>query len=142
MKDYPQNTKEWADEAYFAMKAAWDVITQNNPFPNDAKKETLVDLAVTMTCDNRDISDPKFIAHAQDYAKSQFLVDYESRNPLDKINFSLCFILAYFDAHQSLSLIKEDVAESALTLLRNNYDLSYAGNIQSNVLSINYSSKM
>ena len=141
MKDYPQNTKQWADEAYFAMKTAWDVITQDNPFPNDTQKEKLIDLAVTMTCDNRDISDPKFIAHAQDYAKSEFMVDYDSRNPIEKVNFTLCFLLAYFDAHQALSMITEDVAKSAMTLLRNNYDLSYAGNIQSNVLSINFSSK-
>lgn len=141
MKDYPQNTQQWADEAYFAMKAAWDVITEHNPLPNDTQKEKLIDLAVTMACDNRDIDDPKFIAHALDYVKSEFQVDYDSRNPLDKINFTLCFLLAYFDAHQSLTMITEEVAESAMTQLKNNYDLSYAGHTQSNILSINFSSK-
>ncbi len=141
MKEYPQNTKQWADEAYESMKVAWEVITQSNPFPNDTQKEKLIELAATMTCTNRDISEPKFIAHAVDYVKSEYMVDYDSRNPLIKINFTLCFLIAYFDAHQALTMIEEDASKSAITFLRNNYDLSYAGNLQSNILSVNFTSK-
>ena len=141
MKDYPQNKQQWAEEAYQAMLAAWDVLTQGNPFPTEKQKEKLIEIAVSMACDNRDISDPTFVAHAQDFANDEFMGDYETQDIVEKINFSLCFILAYFDAHLALTMITKEVAGDAITLLRSNYDLTYAGKNQTNVLSINYFEK-
>jgi len=142
LKDYPQNTQQWADEAYQTLHDGWDQLTQNNPFPSETQKQNLVEIAVNMACDNREIDDAKFIQYAQDYAKESFLSDYNSRDLMTEINYSLCFILAYFDAHISLSMITEALANEVISHIRNNYDLTYAGKNQTNVLSINYSKKM
>lgn len=139
--DYPQNTQQWAEEAFEAMHVAWDHLTENNPFPTDKQKQELVEMAVDMACENRDVNDAEYIQHAQGHAKESFLSDYDSRDVMTKINYSLCFVLAYFDAHLSLSMITDEQANEAITQLRNNYDLSYAGKNQNNVLSVNFSKK-
>ncbi len=142
MKDYPQNTDQWAQEAYQAMVAAWDLLTQGNPFLTENQKEKLIEIAVSRACENRDINDATFVAHAQDYAKDEFLVDFNSRELTVKVNFSLCFLLAYFDAHLALSMIPKEDADDSIEKLRSNYDLSYAGKAQTNVFSISYSGKI
>jgi len=141
MKDYPQNTKEWSKEAYQALIPAWDQLKQNNPFPSEKQKENLIEIATEMACANRDINDSKFKQHAHDYVKKVFMGDYNSRDIEEKINFSLCFVLAYFDAHLSLSMITQDVVDDAIKLLKKDFDLSYKGKQQSNVFTINYSGK-
>lgn len=141
MKDYPQNTIEWAEESYQAMVSAWYVLTQKYSFPTEEQKEELIELAVSMACENRDISDTTFLAHAHDYAKDGFMQDYENRDVVAKINFSLCYLLAYFDAHLALSMITQEQADDAVAHLRSHYDLSYAGKNQTNVLSVNYFEK-
>ncbi|KAG1694757.1 L-cystine-binding protein FliY [Nymphon striatum] len=125
MKSYPQNTKEWSKEAYQALIPAWEQLKANNPFPSEKQKEKLIEIATEMACANRDIKDPSFIKHAHEYVREVFLEDYNSRDVDEKINFSLCFILAYFDAHLSLSMITEDVAKKAIRMTQNNYDMSY-----------------
>ncbi|WP_299875964.1 hypothetical protein [uncultured Cocleimonas sp.] len=142
MKSYPQNNKQWADEAYQALILAWDELKQNNPFPSDKQKEQLIEIATVKACENRDIQDSNFIKHAQASVKESFLDDYNSRDIDEKINFSLCFALAYFDAHLSLSMIQENVAKDVTKLLMQEYDMSYEGKVQSNVFTINYSGKV
>ncbi len=141
MKDYPQNTNQWAQEAYQALIPAWDQLMHNNPFPSEKQKEQLIEIATEMACENRDINDPKFIKHAHDYVREVFMGDYNSRDIDEKINFSLCFVLAYFDALLSLSMTTEDVAKDAIRILRQDYDMSYEGKVQTNVFTINYSGK-
>lgn len=141
MKNYPQNVQQWSDEAYQSMKDAWDELTRFNPFPSESNKEKLIKIAVTTACNNRDISDDTFIKHAQEYANEAYMIDYVKRDVVVKIDFSLCYLLAYFDAHLSLALISQELADDSLANLRSHYDLSYAGNTQDNVLSINYSKK-
>ena len=142
MKDYPQSIDQWAEEAYRSMVSAWDLLTQGNPFPTENQKEKLIEIAVTLACENRDISDVTFIAHAQEYAKDEFMVDFNSRDITSKINFSLCFLLAYFDAHLALTMIKQEEADDAIAKLRSSFDLAYTGKNQSNVFTINYSGKV
>lgn len=141
MKDYPQNSQEWAEEAHQAMTSTWDELTRFTPFPSESQKEKLIPMAVTIACENRDITDSTFVAHAHDYAKEEFMVDYNSRDIGAVIDFSLCFLLAYFDAHLALSMLPQEIADDAMAILRSQYDLSYAGKNQTNVLSINYFGK-
>ncbi len=141
MKDYPQNKDQWANEAYLSMKLAWAVLTQTNPVPSESQKQELISMAANLACENRDIQDSSFIAHAKQYAMDEFMVDYESRDILQEINFSLCFVLAYFDAHLSLSMITEDEAKEAISHTKANYDLSYTAERKSNVFSIDFSNK-
>ena len=141
MKNYPQNTSEWVNEAYQALIIAWDELKQNNPFPSEKQKEKLIEIATVKACENRNIKDVNFIKHAQDYVKEIYLRDYNSRDTDEKINFSLCFVLAYFDAHLSLSMIKAKVVDEAIIMLVQDYDLSYEGKVQTNVFTINYSGK-
>lgn len=142
MKDYPQNTEQWAQEAYQALLEAWDLLTKGNPFPTENQKEKLIEIAVSMACENRDISDATFVAHAHDYAKDEFMGDFNSRELTTKINFSLCFLLAFFDAHQALSMISKEDSDYAIAYLRSNFDLTYTGKNQVSLLSINYSGKV
>ncbi len=141
MKNYPQNKKEWADEAYQALTMAWDELKQTNPFPSEKQKEKLIEIATLKACENRDILDENFIKHAQDYVRVAFLADYNSRDKDEKIDFSLCFALAYFDAHLSLSMIQEKVVENVIIKLVQDYDMSYEGKPQTNIFTINYSGK-
>ncbi|MEH6455953.1 MAG: hypothetical protein V7749_06505 [Cocleimonas sp.] len=142
MKDYPQNTEQWAQEAYQALLNGWDLLTEGNPFPTENQKERLIEIAVSMACDNREVVDSAFVAHAQDYAKDEFMGDFNSRELTTKINFSLCFLLAYFDAHSALSMISKEDADYAMAYLRSNFDLAYVGKDQASLLSINYSGKI
>ena len=141
MKEYPQNAKQWAQEAFDSLVPAWNQLQQNNPFPSEKHKENLVEIAAEMACVNRGIDDPKFKKHALDYAKEVFLGDYNSRDIDAKINFSLCFVLAYFDAHLSLSMITQDIVKDVVSILKHDFDLSYEGKKQSNVFDINYTGK-
>lgn len=141
MKDYPQNIQEWSDEAYQSMKESWDELTRFNPLPSEYQKESLIKMAVTSACINRDITDTTFVKHAQEYVQEEFEIDYESRDIVAKIDFSLCYLLAYFDAHLSLALMLQEIADDSMANLRSNYDLSYSGKTQNNVLSINFSQK-
>jgi len=141
MKDYPQNAKQWAQEAYQALIPAWDQLKHKNPFPSEKQKERLIEIATEMACVNRDIDDPKFIKHAHDYVREVFMADYNTRDIDEKINFSLCFVLAYLDAHLSLGMITEDVAKDVIKMLRIDYDMSYEGKVQTNVFTIDYSGK-
>lgn len=141
MKDYPQNTQQWAQEAYDSLESAWASITQGNPFPTETQKRKLIEIAASMACENRDINDLAFIEHAQNYALEEFMIDFNSRDLIEKINFSLCFLLAYFDAHLSLSMIKKDDITEIISYLKTHFTLDYEVKAQNNVLSINYSSK-
>ena len=141
MKDYPQNKEQWANEAYAALKLAWAVLTQTNPSPNNEKKKELITIAASLACENRDITDTSYIDHAKQYAMDEFLVDYLSRDLIEEINFSLCFVFAYFDAHESLSMITEDESKEALSHLKSNFDLSYTGQPKNNVFSIDFANK-
>lgn len=141
MKDYPQNDAQWANEAYQSLKLAWAVLTQTNPYPNNDQKQQLVTIAASLACENRDIKDDSYIKHAQEYAMNEFLVDYNSRELIQEINFSLCFVLAYFDAHFSLSMITEEESKQAISYLKSHFDLSYTGQAKNNVFSINFSNK-
>ena len=142
MKNYPQNIDQWSQEAYQSMISAWDLLTKGNPFPTENQKEKLIEKAVSMACENRDISDATFITHAQDYANAEFLADYNSRELTTKVNFSLCFLLAYFDAHLALSMITKEDAKGAMVKLKNNFDLSYIGKAQTNAFTVSYTGKI
>ena len=61
---------------------------------------------------------------------------------MQKINFSLCFVLAYFDAHLSLSMITDDEAKEAISHLKSNFDLSYTGQTENNLFSVDFSKKI
>ena len=141
MKNYPQSIQEWTDESYQAMTTAWDELTRFSPFPSESQKEKLIETAVLSALENRDITDTTFITHAKEFAQEEFMIDYESRDLVAKVDFSLCFLLAYFDAHLSLSLVTQEIADDAIANLRSNYNLSYSGKTQNNVLSVNYSLK-
>ena len=141
MRDYPQNTHQWAEEAFHALVPAWDYLLENNPFPSEKQKEKLIELATEMACENRDINDKKFKKHAHEYVDEVFQNDLKHRDIDQKINFSLCFVLAYFDAHLSLSMITQEAADDVIALLKKDYDLSYEGKTQSNVFNINYTGK-
>lgn len=139
MKDYPQNKEQWANEAYQSLRTAWAVLLQRNPHPNEQQKQQLIEIAATLACENRDINDASYIEHAKKYAMDDFMVDYNSRDMIQEINFSLCFVLAYFDSHLSLSMITEDEAKEAISYLKSNFDLSYTGQAKNNVFSVDFS---
>lgn len=139
MKDYPQNKEQWANEAYQSLRTAWAVLLQRNPHPNEQQKQQLIEIAATLACENRDINDTSYIEHAKKYALDDFMVDYNSRDMIQEINFSLCFVLAYFDSHLSLSMITEDEAKEAISYLKSNFDLSYTGQAKNNVFSVDFS---
>ena len=141
MKDYPQTVEDWCNEAYQAMKESWDEITRFNPQPSESQKQGLITMATTSACINRDISDPVFVKHAQEYAQEAFDIDYASRDLTASIDFSLCYLLAYFDSHLALNLVTQDIVDDSIAHLRTQYDLSYNGKTQNNVLSINFSQK-
>jgi len=141
MKDYPQNKEQWANEAYQSLRTAWAILTQTNPHPSEEKKQQLIEIAATLMCENRDIDNDSYIEHAKKYAMDEFLVDYNSRDLIQEINFSLCFVLAYFDSHLSLSMMSEDEAREAIDYLKANFDLSHTGQAKSNVLSVDFSFK-
>ncbi len=141
MKDYPQNKEQWANEAYQALKTAWAILSQSIPHPNEQQKQQLIDISATLACENRDIQDASYIEHAKKYAMDEFMVDYNSRDLIQEINFSLCFVLAYFDSHLSLSMITEDEAKEAISHLKSNFDLSYSGQAKSNVFSVDFKKK-
>lgn len=142
MKDYPQNKEQWANEAYQSLKIAWAVlISQTNPFPNETQKQKLIEIAATLACENRNIDDSSYLEHAKQHAMDEFMVDYNSRDLIQEINFSLCFVLAYFDAHLSLSMISEDEAKDSISHLKSNFDLSYTGQPKNNIFSIDFSNQ-
>jgi len=141
MKDYPQNKEQWANEAYQSLRTAWAILLQKNPHPNEQQKQKLIEISATLACENRDINDASYIEHAKKYTMDEFMVDYNSRDIIQEINFSLCFALAYFDAHLSLSMISEDEAKEAISYLKSNFDLSYTGQAKNNVFSVDFSKK-
>lgn len=141
MKDYPQNPQQWADEAYQSMRLAWTVLTQQTPFPSETQKQALIDMAANHACENRDIHDTSYIEHARTAAKDNFMADFNSRDVLQEINFALCYVLAYFDAHLSLSMITDNEADAALQRLKTDFDLRLPEAQQNNVFSMNYTAK-
>jgi len=141
MRDYPQNIEQWANEAFLSMNLAWTVLTQTTPFPNIEQKKQLIELAANFACENRDIKDESFIEHARKYSMNEFKVDFESRDLIQEINFALCYVLAYFDAHLSLSMITDEEAQDAISYMKSNYDLSYPEKPQNNVFSVDFSNK-
>lgn len=124
-KKLPRKAKQWAREAYSSMELAWEIFAEQYENPTPQEKYELLSLAAPIAAINRGMTKNKHkIDEATQTVIDEFLLDI-GKNPDEPVVVTQAFLFAYMDAHLSLKLISEKMANETIEHLFANFDVDY-----------------
>ena len=123
MKKQPRKIKHWSEEAYGALGAAWAMLREEHGQLTEENKLELLNFGPALAALNRGIKDKKVVSDAFTFAMSHAVEDMQNREEDEPVQFSILFLLSYFDAHVSFGIIGERKMDEIMDYLTKNYDV-------------------
>jgi len=123
MKKEPRKVKQWADEAFEALEAAWVMLRDEYPVPSEVEKVQIVRFAPAIAALNRGISNKKEIREAYDFIYARTAETLGNKHEDVPIPFSILFLLGYLDSHISFGVLSEKKVDGVMEYLSQNYDI-------------------
>ena len=124
MKKLPRKVKHWAAESFESLEKALILFREEFPSPSEEEKLSLLSYAVPFAGLNRGITDKARIGKANDYVLASLASDMKHQEPDEGMSHSICFLIAYTDAHISFGIFKESKAEDVMEYLSANYEIN------------------
>ena len=124
MKKLPRKTKHWASEAFEALEQALQLFSNEFPRPTDDEKMSLVSFAVPLAAMHRGIDDNRKIEQANEQVLAKLATDMQAARVDEDIAHSICFLIAYMDAHVSFGHISEKKVDDIMLYLSDHYEIN------------------
>jgi len=124
MKKLPKKSKQWARECYESLEKAIVLFREEYPDPSEEDKLELISFAVPFAAMNRGVSDKKRVELANEYVLERLSVDFGNREKGEPTHHSICFLLAYIDAHIALGYLNEMKGDDIMEELAEYYEIS------------------
>jgi hypothetical protein len=106
-----------------ALEKAASLFKKNNPEYNEAQKMALISFAVPIAALNRGVDDKDKLNTANDYVLENLERDLREKEKEEPVYHSICFLIAYVDAHVSFGLLGQQKAEEIMDNLCQNYEM-------------------
>ena len=124
MKKTPRKIKQWAEEAYESLEKALVLFYEEYPEPTDNEKLALISYSIPFAAMNRGIQDKSTVGAANDLALENLRHDFQVKEPDEPISCSICFLLAYLDAHLSFGILNQKKMDDIMSYLSENFQIS------------------
>jgi hypothetical protein len=125
MKKLPRKIKQWADEAFEALEAAWVMLRDEYPQADVEEKLQIMRFAPAIAAMNRGIGDKKSIREAYDLIYARTAAELSNKEDGVPIPYSILFLLGYLDSHLSFGVLSEKKVDAVMEYLSQNYDIVY-----------------
>ncbi len=125
MKKEPRKIKQWADEAFEALEAAWVMLRDEYPALSEDDKVQIVRFAPAIAALNRGISNKEEIRDAYDYIYTRTAEMLCNKQEDVPIPYSILFLLGYLESHISFGTLSEKKVDEIMEYLSQHYDIGY-----------------
>jgi len=123
MKKEPRKAKQWAEEAFEALEAAWVMLRDEYPALSEEEKVQIVRFAPAIAALNRGINDKKEIREAYDFAYARTAESLANKREDILIPYSILFLLGYLDSHISFGFLSEQKLDGIMVYLSEHYNI-------------------
>ena len=124
MKKQPKKIKQWAKECYESLEKAIVLFREEYPNPSEEDKLELISFAVPFAAMNRGVRDKKQVELANEYVLERLAIDFGNKEEGEPTHHSICFLIAYLDAHIVLGFLSELKTDDIMEELTENYEIS------------------
>jgi len=125
MKKEPRKVKQWAEEAFEALEAAWVMLRDEYPALSEDEKVQIVRFAPAIAAMNRGISNKEEIREAYDFIYVRTAESLCNKQEDVSIPYSILFLLGYLDSHVSFGVLSEKKVDGIMEYLSQNYNIGY-----------------
>jgi len=125
MKKEPRKVKQWAEEAFEALEAAWVMLRDEYPALSEEEKVQIVRFAPAIAALNRGIDNKNKIREAYDFAYIRTAESLNNKREDIHIPYSILFLLGYLDSHISFGILGEQKVDGIMEYLSEHYDIGY-----------------
>jgi hypothetical protein len=119
----PSSEEAWSEDAIAALKEAWSRVKDAALNPNDNPRPSLFRLAPTICAQRRGLKDKKQFADMSCFALRKMEADLKLE-PESKVNYSINFLLVYFDANAHCGYLTEAEIEAAMDHVCQHHDFA------------------
>ncbi len=123
MKKEPRKVKQWAEEAFEALEAAWVMLRDEYPVPSEDEKVQIVRFAPAIAALNRGISNKEEIREAYVFIYARTAETLCNKQENVPIPYSILFLLGYLDSHTSFGVLSEKKVDGVMEYLSQNYNI-------------------
>jgi hypothetical protein len=124
MKKLPENTEQWAEEAYIALEVAWKLLKDHYPSLKENEKIELIGYAPELAAMHRNIDDKKEIDEVLKEVCLTLAEDLKLKEEDEPIYYSINFLLSYLESSMLFGFISERQSEQIMDYLCENYDIN------------------
>jgi len=125
MKKEPRKVKQWAEEAFEALEAAWVMLRDEYPALSEDEKVQIVRFAPAIAAMNRGISNKEKMREAYDFIYVRTAESLCNKQEDVSIPYSILFLLGYLDSHVSFGVLSEKKVDGIMEYLSQNYNIGY-----------------